>query len=171
MTDSSPKVRVGVGVFILQSKRETLDNPAFLIGKRINSHGSGTYALPGGHLEFGETLEECATREIMEETGLRVTAPRYLTATNDYMAAENKHYITMFMVCERMDNNDEAQVLEPNKCEGWEWIEWEELLRSVKAMNEAVDGEVSGRRLFLPLVNLIDQRPGAVPANERSRRG
>lgn len=33
---------------------------------------SPTYALPGGHLEFGETLSACLSREIFEESGLNV---------------------------------------------------------------------------------------------------
>lgn len=31
-----------------------------------------TYQFPGGHLEDGETLEECILREIKEETGIRI---------------------------------------------------------------------------------------------------
>jgi 8-oxo-dGTP diphosphatase len=39
--------------------------------KRGNEPGKGKYALPGGFVEYGETLEECAVREVYEETGLR----------------------------------------------------------------------------------------------------
>jgi ADP-ribose pyrophosphatase YjhB (NUDIX family) len=34
--------------------------------------GGVSYALPGGHVEFGETLAACLSREILEETGLNV---------------------------------------------------------------------------------------------------
>ena len=50
----------------------------------------GTWALPGGHLEFGESFESCAARKMLEETDLLVGNVRFLTATNDIMDAEGK---------------------------------------------------------------------------------
>lgn len=41
-----------------------------LIGKRKGSHGVGRYALPGGHLEAGESWRDCCLRELEEETGI-----------------------------------------------------------------------------------------------------
>ncbi len=38
--------------------------------------GGKVYALPGGHLEFGETLALCMSREMYEETGLNVEADK-----------------------------------------------------------------------------------------------
>lgn len=162
----TPQVRVGVGAFILSSSTSTTQNPqnpTFLIGKRLGSHGAGTYALPGGHLEFGETPEECAAREILEETGLEVKNIRFLTATNDILREDGKHYVTMFVVCERVREGEEARVMEVDKCEGWEWCEWEEMVRLVERERGLKEGEVLGRRLFQPLVDLVVQRPGVVP--------
>lgn len=159
MTSPSLQVRVGVGAFILKSSRESPENPHFLIGKRRNAHGAGTYGLPGGHLEFGETPEQCAAREVMEETGLKVSDVQFLTATNDYMPAEGKHYITLFVVCSRDNNDDEPQVLEPDKCEEWEWASWEDLMTWVKLQSEAREDTVLEKKLFLPLLNLVLQRP------------
>jgi 8-oxo-dGTP diphosphatase len=161
MTD---QVRVGVGAFVLSSSQQDPQNPTFLIGKRLGSHGAGTYALPGGHLEFGESPEECAAREILEETGLQVRNVRFLTATNDILKKDKKHYITMFMVCERSSEKDEARVMEPDKCEGWEWSTWEELVALVKSEREVKEGEVLERTLFQPLLDLVEQRPGVVPS-------
>ncbi|KIW19260.1 hypothetical protein PV08_03554 [Exophiala spinifera] len=143
--------RVGVGVFIIHPtipKPTSKPSPGssdetrawkFLMGQRLGSHGSGTYALPGGHLEFGETFEECAAREVLEETGLRVHDVKFLTATNNVMGEDEggKHYITVFMTARvTMDPGDSAaanvgedglpiaRLMEPEKCAGWEWVSW-----------------------------------------------
>ena len=58
-------VQVGVGVLVLRDGR-------VLLGLRRGAHGAGTWALPGGHLEFNETVAACATRETLEETGLQL---------------------------------------------------------------------------------------------------
>lgn len=61
----------------------------------------GTYALPGGHLEFQESFENCAARELEEETGLSVKLEdvHFMTCTNNILHQDSgKHYVTIFMV-------------------------------------------------------------------------
>lgn len=93
--------RVGIGVFIWQNKK-------FIIGKRKGSHGDGTWTLPGGHLEFGETIEQAAKREAAEEVGVRIKNIKILAVTNDVFKKENKHYVTVWVKkrpCRRYDEN------------------------------------------------------------------
>ena len=87
--DKRPKV--GVGVIIIKGNK-------VLLGKRKNSHGEGSWCFPGGHLEFNESLENCAKREVLEETGVKIKNIRFETITNDIFKDEGKHYITIFML-------------------------------------------------------------------------
>lgn len=104
--------RVGVGVCVIK-------DGLVLCGKRRNSHGDGTWAFPGGHLEFGETLEECARREVFEETGLEITNVRRGHFSEDFFLADGKHYITIIMIAEYVAG--EPQMCEPEKCSEWRW--------------------------------------------------
>ena len=104
--------RVGVGVIVWKEGR-------FLLGKRKGSHGEGHWATPGGHLEFGETIEQCASRELLEETGLQALSVQHGPYTSDVIDA-TKHYVTLFVLVDRFEGI--PQVMEPHKCEGWDWF-------------------------------------------------
>jgi len=125
--------RVGVAVLLMN------ENNQVLLGKRKNAHGSNTWAPPGGHLEFGETIEQCAARELMEETGLKVNQFEVGPYTNDVFTQEQKHYITLYLIAHT--TNAKPELKEPDKCESWEWFDWNTLPEP----------------LFLPLKNLILQ--------------
>jgi 8-oxo-dGTP diphosphatase len=124
--------QVGVGVIIIKDNK-------VLLGKRKNSHGEGSWSFPGGHLEFNESWKDCAVRETMEETGLTIKNIRFGAVTNDIFQAEDKHYITIFMLADY--DSGEVKVLEPEKCERWEWFEWDNLAQP----------------LFIPVQNLKQQ--------------
>ncbi len=109
--------KVGVGVMIL-------DGNKVLLGKRKSSHGEGEYAYPGGHLEYMESFEECAKREVKEECGLEINNIRFLRLKNatEY---KPKHYIDIALVADYVSGTPE--VLEPNKCESWGWYDLDDL--------------------------------------------
>ena len=109
--DNRPKV--GVGVLIFKDNK-------ILLGKRKGSHDSESWSPPGGHLEFMESLEKCAVREVKEETGVQVKNPKFFALTNDIFERDEKHYITIFMIAE-LDAGD-PKIIEPDKCEKWDWF-------------------------------------------------
>lgn len=156
MTDASHIPRTGIAVFILNSENK------FIFGRRKGSHGQGTWALPGGHLELHESFEDCARREIQEETNLELANVRFMTAVNSPRIDGTKHYITIFMTAELADPEAQPQLLEPNKCEGWEWIDWQTMLSWCKNAQSGT-GQSNENVLFLPMIDLVEQRPGLEP--------
>ncbi|KAI1827207.1 nudix domain-containing protein [Xylaria intraflava] len=139
--------RVGIATIIRNEKGQVI------LGKRKGSHGAGTWAFPGGHLEMGESIFNCAERETVEETALRVKGVKVLGVTNDVFDAASKHYITVFVLCVREDSDAEPQTMEPNKCEGWYWRNWDE----IKAWCEHHDDTASewADKCFLPIRNFL----------------
>ncbi|XP_076914936.1 nudix hydrolase 1-like [Bidens hawaiensis] len=106
---------VGVSVFILK------DNKILFGRRRSVDVGADTYLLPGGHLELGESLEECAAREVKEETGLDIKNIETLTTKNLYIDAT--HINATYMRAQLVDPTQTPQNIEPDKCEGWEWYD------------------------------------------------
>ncbi len=107
--------KVGVGITLIK-------DGLVLLGKRKGAHGAGEWSFAGGHLEFGESVEECARRELAEETGLNALSVQLGPWTADIIEG-NKHYITLFVFVDRFEG--ELQLLEPHKCEGWQWFAWD----------------------------------------------
>lgn len=60
--------------------------------------GSKTYwVVPGGRLEYGETFEACAIREIKEETGLAITVDGLLFLSEAIAPDKSRHIINVFV--------------------------------------------------------------------------
>ena len=107
--------RIGLGVIIVNKNGE------ILIGKRKGSHAP-KYSIPGGKLDLGETFEHGAIREIKEETDLDILEPKVIAVTNNLetFKEEGKHYISIVLLVTKYSG--ELKVMEPEKCEGWMWV-------------------------------------------------
>ncbi len=89
--DGWNKKSVGVGVCVLIEK----DGRVALI-KRKGAHGAGTWATPGGHIDFGETIVGAAGREVDEEVGLKIAGLLIMGLTEDFFESEDRHYLTIW---------------------------------------------------------------------------
>jgi len=58
------------------------------------------WAIPGGFLDYGESVEECALREAKEETGLDVTLKRQFHVYSDPSRDPRKHTVTVVFIAE-----------------------------------------------------------------------
>ncbi len=132
MQSEKERPKVGVGVVVRKDGK-------VLLWKRQGSHGAGTWNLTGGHLEFGESIEDCARREVMEEMGITIKNIKKACFTNDIFSKEGKHYVTLFVVADY--DSGEPRIMEPNKCTEFGWFEWDNLPRP----------------LFIPLENLLKE--------------
>ncbi len=117
MTVEPSHPRVGIAAIVIR-------DGMVLLGQRCSALGNGTWALPGGHLEFGESIEDCARREVLEETGLTIGAITPGPCANNVFVAEGRHYVTLFVIAEAHAGEPEAR--EPDKCAGWSWWRWAE---------------------------------------------
>ena len=121
-----------VGIAILLQKGDRI-----LLNKRKNVHGAGTWGPLGGHLEFGESFEQCAIREAKEETNIDISEVKFRVITNDLFEREQKHYITVWMDAKYVSG--EPQIAAPEEESEIGWFTWDALPQP----------------LFLPLQNLL----------------
>jgi len=103
--------RVGVTVIVLRED-------SILLGLRKNSFSAGNWGLPGGHVDFGESLESAAARELEEETGLKAVAFEFANLVN--RPFDDKHYLLINFYAIGVEG--EPELREPDKCEEWKWF-------------------------------------------------
>jgi 8-oxo-dGTP diphosphatase len=108
----------GVAVIIIREGK-------VLLGKRKGAHGAGTWGLPGGKPEVGETNRIAARRELEEETGLvadpEASAVREVEIIHTYLEEINEVHKTVFF--EATVSSGDPVVKEPHKCEEWGWFD------------------------------------------------
>ena len=87
----TPAVAVDVVIELL----DLPDRPIVLIERRFPPHG---WALPGGFVDVGETVEDAARREMREETGLDVTLKSLLGVYSDPARDARGHTVSIVYV-------------------------------------------------------------------------
>ena len=115
------KKRVGAGLGVILEK-----DGKILLGMRHPDpnkadsvfRSSGEWCLPGGKLDFGETLEEGAIREVKEETGIIIKNPKVISIHN--CKNEHAHFMTAGLITHEWEG--EAKVMEPDEIVEWKWF-------------------------------------------------
>lgn len=145
-----PSDRVHVGVCVV------VDSPHVILGKNdygalmlqrvgedgYGADGYGTWAFPGGWLEQGETPEEAAVREVMEETGIVVVNPQrkeYVVCETVNPDGQKISIVTLFLRADYAAG--QPTLTEPDKCANVGWLSWKQI--------------EDGRELFAPVAKWL----------------
>ena len=110
--------QVGVGVLI------TKDDQVLLM-KHRNAQGDGTWSTVGGHLEYGESPQECAVRETREEIGVIITDVTFLAITNEVFEASQLHVVTIWMAGRYVSGTPTP--LATHEMSALDWFSWDTL--------------------------------------------
>lgn len=136
---SSPRVAIGTVV---------IRDGAVLLVRRAKPPSEGVWAIPGGSVELGETLQQAAERELFEETGVRARAgqPCYAfdAVHKDGQGRVRFHYVVVDLRAEFLSGEPQAgdDVLEAR------WVRPNELAamavseRTLDLLREASDFEL-----------------------------
>ena len=95
------ELRIGCSATIFDEARQKA-----LLTRRTDN---GLWCLPGGHMDPGESVEECCVREVLEETGLQVRIKRLTGVYSNpdqlvvYPDGEQAHFVVL---------NFEAEVIQ-----------------------------------------------------------
>lgn len=125
-------IKVGVGVLI--------DNGnSILLGHRIKTikdtggiYEPDSWTLPGGKMEYGETVEKCAIRETKEETNLDISNISFFGISDDI--EPNKQYVTIQTIANNYSGI--PNVMEPDKIDEWRWFNYNELPNEIYSPSE-----------------------------------
>lgn len=117
MAEGREKVKACVGVMIFKDGK-------VLMGKRKGSHGSGEYSFPGGHVEFGESFEDCVKRETLEEANVKIQNIKFQCVSNIFKHKDRQDILLSFLADWE---SGEVKIMEPNKCDGWGWYDLDNL--------------------------------------------
>ena len=132
MSASGHRPQVGVGVIFVRDGR-------VFLGQRLGPLGGGTWGSAGGHLEDGESLEDCARREALEELGVVVGDVRYLCVSN--IIAYGRHYVDI--------GDQEPELLEPDSFAQSGWLPLESPPEPLfQAVWYALDSLKTGRHYY-----------------------
>ena len=144
------KMGIGVGVIVLNEKKQILLGLRNEDEKKADSelHGEGTWTMPGGKLEYGESFEEAGVRETKEETDLNVTDIEVFCMNNDL----NKHaqFVTVGLIAR--EYNGEVKVMEPDEIVDWKWFDLDNLPKNLfmpsrKCLQNYFDGKFYNKDL------------------------
>jgi 8-oxo-dGTP diphosphatase len=110
---------VGVATIVIKDGK-------ILIG-RDDRKGELIYGVPGGHWENGETLKDCAIREVKEESGIECSNVQLISVYDFYREDKGKSYVSIGMKAEYVSGD--VQNLHKEGRFDWNWYAPSDVLK------------------------------------------
>ncbi len=148
LNEKPKKVGTGFGVMILNEKDQVL------LGRRHEDPNkadsvfrvSDVWTMPGGKLEYGESFEEGATREVLEETGIKLRNPKVMCINQDMN--EHAHFITIGLFSREYEGY--PQVMEPEEITEWKWFDLDKLPENIYFPSLKVLKNYKQQKFYIP---------------------
>jgi len=137
-------IGAGCGVILINELGQ------ILMGKRNEDpnvadselHEEGTWSLPGGNIEYGETFFEAGAREVKEETNLDVENLKLICVQTDLN--EYAHYISVGMISR--DIHGEKKIMDSKELTTWKWFDLDKLPKNIfSASKKTIDCYKEGK--------------------------
>lgn len=117
--NESNRPSVGVATVVIKDGK-------ILIGKDARK-GDAVFGVPGGHWESGETLKECAAREVLEESGVSCSDVQLISIYDFYREDKGKSYVTIGMKANYL-SGDLTDLHEEGRLD-WNWYLTDDALK------------------------------------------
>ncbi len=105
-------------------------NRRFLL---IKNKRSNHWGFPKGHIERGETREETAKREVLEEAGLHINLIDGFSTTSDYkIAGKVEKQVTIFLA----STTDTNTIIQQEEIEDYIWLDYDKAINTLKFEND-----------------------------------
>lgn len=125
------KIGTGVGVMILNEKNQLLLGLRNDDEKKADTelHLEGTWTMPGGKIEYGETFEQAGIREVEEETSLKVEEKDIIPICVQTDKNEHAHFVTIGLLAKKFSG--EVKTMEPDEIVEWKWFDLDDLPKNM----------------------------------------
>lgn len=118
----TPVVAVGVLLLDRSGGRERV-----LLIKRGHPPHVGRWTVPGGGVEVGETLEEAAARELLEETGLACRLGPIVEVLDRIVREADGRVEYHYVILDLLGEDPSGELRAGSDCDDARWVPIEEL--------------------------------------------
>ena len=105
----------------------------YLIILNRKGNSIGHWGFPKGHVEKGETFEQTAIREVLEETGIHIQIlPQFASKSEYTIQGRVEKSVTIFLA----KTKDTQTIIQREEIEDYIWLSYEKALDTLRFIND-----------------------------------